>query len=131
MCLGMYINYRVPNPAQRLGPEKKLVANKPNTQTWAKPTIFLAGSTGFERMRDIVGLSKAQRISGASRTSAQARCKIHKIVRIKLEHVPNPARRKEENFSLNEPKPGTTLALILAKPTSSMALQGSKESRIR
>ena len=66
MCLGMYINYRVPNQDQRLGPEKKLVANKPNTQTWAEPTIFLAGSTGFENMRDIVGLSKAQRISRAS-----------------------------------------------------------------
>ena len=50
-------------PAQRPGLEEK-----PDT-TWAqisaKPTSFLTGSIGLERMWDILGLSKAGKILSA------------------------------------------------------------------
>ena len=55
---------RVPNLAQRPGPDEKLAVNKSNTtraQTLAKPVRFLKSSTGLERL----GLRIARRFSRA------------------------------------------------------------------
>ena len=53
---------RVPDPAQRPGPEEKLVVNSPIPDNIsAKPASFIAGSTGLEIMLNILGSSKARR----------------------------------------------------------------------
>ena len=62
---------RVPDPAQRPGPEEKLVVNSPiPNNISAKPASFIAGSTGLEIMLNILGSSKARRFLRARKARA-------------------------------------------------------------